>query len=188
MYKHKNKYCTGERKTFIINDNGEPKKVISGGLIFYKQEKILIQICDSDLEKDKITDFGGKSEKTDDTAWHMAMREAYEETNLNMPDMIGNVSRWVGFLYVLYMVEVPSDWGDDISFGSAEVSHDGFTRKRKVEWVDINDLKPSHLTGRIVKAYDFIKRVVEGREKTGYDLQASWTQYMKKRFRAFNRK
>lgn len=175
-------FITHNRRNFIINDdNRKPQKVIAGGLIFYKQGKILVQICDSDWEKDKVTDFGGKSEVRDLTPWHMAMREAYEETNGIMPEMIGNVSQWVGRLYVLYMVEVPTDWGDDVSvFGKEEVSKDGFRRKREVKWIDLNDLKETDLTGRIKESYSFIKRVGSHIGKKGYDLQESLTQYLSK--------
>jgi hypothetical protein len=127
------------------------KPISAGGIIFYKPNinKILLTKCKF---KSWWEDLGGKVEIEDETIWSTIIREVNEESNghisIKYLDIMNHKLYYVPsakYAYVVY--KVADDWLCDTTiFGTCE-SHNGL--KRKLEWVDVYDLKHKYLSPRL---------------------------------------
>jgi hypothetical protein len=126
------------RKIFYY-DGYKEKPITSGGILFYKDDKLLMIKC-----QNKYEDFGGKSEMKDKNIYEMVAREVNEESNgIFKEDYLIDIISKLDCIYisrskyVLFFVELKDDYLEK-DFGKYEL-HDKI--KRTVKWVNIRDFK-----------------------------------------------
>lgn len=125
------------KKTFMS------KTFYGGGVVLYHGKKLLLQKIEG---RDFWEDFGGKTDKEDESIIKTAFREGSEESNkilntefleelinLNKKKCYYLLQNNTYFLYVIYVPRIVKDILIPEKFGDTEL-HDGI--KRKVEWVD----------------------------------------------------
>ena len=125
------------KKTFMN------KNFYGAGIVLYHGKKLLLQKIDG---RDFWEDFGGKTDKSDESIIDTAFRECDEESNnvLNrkfLEELIKLNKRKCYYLlqnnnYFIYVIYVPRLIKEKLiseKFGDTEL-HDNI--KRKVEWVD----------------------------------------------------
>ena len=132
----KKKANPDERPIFYFNGDVN-KEIKAGGIIFYKNNKLLMIHC-----KDKIEDFGGKSDIDDKNIYDTVSREVEEESNkIFTVEDIKNRIEGKTYIYIpwskyaLFFVELMKDYDPKI-FGKQE-EHDG--HNRNIIWVKIDD-------------------------------------------------